>query len=1101
MEKFLNKNFVHLHVHSDYSQFDGLLNVSILVMKARKMGFPALALTDHGRMGGCIKFIRECGKTKDKKGNKIEYPTIKPIIGFEAYIGRYLKGNKQNQPDGQKGNHHLLLLAKNWKGYNNLCRLQTISWTDGFYYSPRIDITTLADHSEGLICGSACLSGVINYNLRHGNYKQAKRAASIMKEIFGDDFFLEIMYHGIAAEYVVSTSILKIGKELDIPVVATNDVHYLTRDDASSQEVFMCMGRQTCLTNPNHGKHCYPELYLKSAQEMGDIFGNYPEVIYNSVAIADKVNSRDITDNLFGKMRLPVYETPPEFETPMKYLTDLAKKGLVKKGWDQSEKHVKRLKRELMDVKTALDVNGFDFPTYFLIVRDYIHWAKENGIMVAPGRGSGYGSLLLHCLDICFGIDPMEYDLLWPRFLGFDNIKYIKYNDFGLKSPENPRSYKISNEEIKKELLRYLQTNCKELTDQFTSELEEMSNTFGLDGKNNLIMFYEIYKYCENNVFGEENNINSIVAYKLNVTSKEPDGDFFPLRRAYARAGYPDIDTDFCYFRRQEVIDYKKRKYGDDYTANIGTYGTMGLRSSITRVTKALDVAGAFHKGDVSYKTENVKKVNEILLPIPKGKGLLQAKDPETGEHMKVKTIKDAMKCFKDFNWYMNDKYPNVKKHSQAVEGLIQNFTVHAAGVIISSDPLKDIVPIIRCANGVATQYPNEDLEEMGILKFDDLGVSTLTTIDETIKLIKENYDIDIDLNAIPIDDPEVYKMYQSGVLDGVFQCEEPGMQAVLRKMKPTEFNDIMAANALVRPGPSKFVPQYCSCKEGKSNPDYFHSSIEKHVKPYLKNTYGIMVYQEQIMQICNALAGFSITNGYIMIKAVGKKIEVLLKRFKEQFISGCVKNDVPEKVAESYWKKCIIPFADYGFNKSHSCAYSLTSYWTCYLKVHYPEEFMVSLLNVENLRKKFDLVEKYEGALSTCKIKLGQKEINSCGVKYKIIKKADRTKGDGYSVISPTLMVKGIGENAAQEVEDNAPYKDLKDLAQVASVEGANIKKDTIGCLYDGGFFRGYIKNRHKTTGQKLDREGLVELFDSYRKDFKVAAGKGVISQNMFDG
>jgi len=1070
-------------------------------MEARKMGFPALALTDHGRMGGCIKFIRECGKTKDKKGNKIEYPTIKPIIGFEAYIGRYLDGNKKNQPDGQKGNHHLLLLAKNWKGYNNLCRLQTISWTDGFYYSPRIDITTLADHSEGLICGSACLAGVINYNLRHGRYKQAKKAASIMKEIFGDDFFLEIMYHGIAAEYVVSTSILKIGKELDIPVVATNDVHYLTRDDASSQEVFMCMGRQTCLTNPNHGKHCYPELYLKSAQEMGDVFGNYPEVIYNSMAIADKVDARDIMDNLFGKMRLPVYETPPEFETPMKYLTDLAKKGLVRKGWDQSEKHVRRLKRELLDVKTALDVNELDFPTYFLIVRDYIHWAKENGIMVAPGRGSGYGSILLHCLDICSGVDPLDYGLLWERFLGFSSEKYIKYNDFGIEKPENPNLYKISNEEIKKELWLKMPTRDDDWKKQCDDEFDEMTDTFGLNGKNNLVMFYEIHMYCiNNNIVGDENKINSLVAYEIGITSKEPDGDFLPIRRTYARAGYPDIDTDFCYFRRQEVIDYKKRKYGDDYTANIGTYGTMGLRASITRVTKALDVAGAFHKGDVVYKTENVKKVNEILLPIPKGKGVLQAKDPETGENMKVKTIEDAMKCFKDFNWYMNDKYPNVRKHSQAVEGLIQNFTVHAAGVIVSGDPLKDIVPIIRCANGVATQYPNEDLEEMGILKFDDLGVSTLTTIDETLKLIKENYDIDIDLDAIPIDDPEVYKMYQSGVLDGVFQCEEPGMQAVLRKMKPIEFNDIMAANALVRPGPSKFVPQYCACKEGKSNPDYFHPSIKKHTESILKDTYGILIYQESLMQVCNALAGFSITNGYIMIKAVGKKKEALLKRFKKQFIFGCVKNGVPAKIAESYWEKCIIPFADYGFNRSHACSYSLTSYWTCYLKVHYPEEFMVSLLNVENLRKKFDLVEKYEGALPTCKIKLGKKEINNCGVKYKILKKADRTKGDGYSVISPTLMVKGIGEHAAQEVEDNTPYGGLKDLARVASREGTSIKKDAIGCLYDGGFFRGYIKNRHKTTGQKLDREGLVELFDSYRKDFKVAAGKGVISQNMFD-
>lgn len=1097
MEKFPNKHFVHLHVHSDYSQFDGLVSVPNLVMEARKMGFPALALTDHGTMGGCIKFIRECKKTKDKKGNKIKYPPIKPIVGFEAYFGRYLKGNKENQPDGQKGNHHLLLLAKNWEGYKNLCRLQTLSWTEGFYYSPRIDIRCLADHSEGLLCGSACLAGIINYNLRRGRYNQAKKAVSILKEIFGDDFFLEIMYHGIVAEYIIASSILKLGKELDVPVVATNDVHYLHKDDALSQEVLMCMGRQTCLSDPNHGRHSYPELYLKSAKEMGKIFGDYPEVVYNTVAIANRIDAKDIDGHLFGKMRLPKYEIPPEFDSPMKYLTHLAKQGMIKKGWDKSEKHIKRLKRELLDVKTALEVNELDFPTYFLVVRDYVNWAKANEIMVAPGRGSGYGSILLHCLDICSGVDPLRYGLLWQRFLGFDFSKYIKYKDLGIKRPDNPCHYKLSYDDMKKRILTQLDTRNQ----RFNDELFELENTSGLNGKNNLEIFYEIYRYCEDsNIIGNENKINSLLAYNLRMTDKKPSGNFLSERRVYARAGYPDIDTDFCYFRREEVINYKKKKYGEEYTAHIGTYGTMGLRAAITRVAKALDIAKAFHKGPVEYKSLNVQKVNEILEPIPKVKGILQTKNPKTGENIKIKTIKDAIKCYKDFSWYMNDQYPDLNKHAQAVEGLIQNFTVHAAGVIVSGDPLCEIVPIIRCANGYATQYPNEDLEEMGILKFDDLGVSTLTTIDETLKLIKANYGIDLNLNDIPIDDEATYKMYQKGNLDGVFQCEEAGMQAVIKQIRPTRFEDIMAANALVRPGPSAFVPQYCSCKEGRSKPDYFHPSIEKLVKPYLEETYGIIVYQESIMQICNALAGFSITNGYIMIKAVGKKKEVLLKRFKEQFISGCVKNNVPEKIAESYWDKCIIPFADYGFNRSHACSYSLTSFRSCYLKTHYPEEYMVSLLNVENLRKKFDLVEKYENNLLSCGIKLGAKEINKCGVKYKIIKKADRSKGRGFSIISPTLVVKGVGENSAQEIEDNAPYYNLKDLAEVASKAGTAIKKDTIGCLYDGGFFRGYIQKRQKETGQKLDREGLVGLFDSYRKDFKVAAAKGVISQNLFE-
>ncbi len=441
---FSNKDFVHFHVHSEYSQFDGLAKINDLVLQARKMGFPALALTDHGNIMGWIKFLQQCRATKDRKGKDIPYAPIKPILGCEFYLARKMDIGqnvekrdteviKKNQPDGRRGNRHLNLYAMNFKGYKNLCRLSQRSYTEGFYYDPRIDIDFLSKHSEGVMCGSACLSSVINANLMYGRYNQAREICGIFKDIFNDNFFLEIMYHGIREEKEIIPLILKLSTELDIPVVCTNDSHYIHNNQGESQEVLLCMSQARCIKDPKRLKFNHMEFYLKSAEAMSKIFEYAPHSLTNSVALAERINTKDIEENLFGGMRLPPFEIPSEYKNAYEYLCHLAWEGMKWIGWDKSEKHVDTLKMELNDVKIAYENNDYDFSTYFLIVRDYIKDAKDKGILVGCGRGSGYASVLLRCIEITYGVDPLRYGLLWERFLGFDSRRFIKESDFGFE--------------------------------------------------------------------------------------------------------------------------------------------------------------------------------------------------------------------------------------------------------------------------------------------------------------------------------------------------------------------------------------------------------------------------------------------------------------------------------------------------------------------------------------------------------------------------------------------------------------------------------------------------------------------------------------------
>ena len=995
MRLFHNKDFVHFHVHGEHSKFDGLCSLQKLVNKAREMGFPAIALTDHGNMQGAIQFLRLCRAEKDKKGNEIGYPIIKPIVGSEFYMGRKMDIGqydekkkkqgipKQNQPDGQRGNRHLNLFAMNFQGYKNLCSLSQLSFTDGFYSSPRIDLEIIDKYSEGIMGSSACLSNIINVNLRYGRYKEAKKACGVFNEIFKGNFFLEVMYHGIPEEKEIITDIFKLSRELSIPVVATNDVHYLEKQDFDTHELLLAMSQKRCLKDPKRLSFVHKEFYLKSAQEMAEIFGSHPECIFNSVRIAERINTKDIEDNLFGGMRLPKFDIPEEYKTPYDYMKKLAQDGMKRIGWDKSPKHIEAFNKELADVRVAKENNNYDFATYFLIVMDYVNFARDHDILVGAGRGSGAASVLLRCLDITRTVDPIKFSLLWERFLAF-------------KTDEN--------------------------------------------GK-----------------------------------------------RVFARATFPDIDVDFSDDLRGKVYEYIINKYGRENVGNIGIFGTMQFKSTIARVTKALDIADSFHKSSEAYISDNAAKTTEILESFPKG-GVIKIRDKEDSKTYFIKTVQDAYDHSPDFKYFM-DKYPDIKKHAEKIEGIFANTSVHAGGIVISDVPLKEIAPL-RLAKGgrLATQFT--DLESLGLIKFDILGISGLTVVKNTVKLIKKNYDLDIDIYNLPFDDYKTLELYRKGNLGGVFQCEQWGMQKTMRDIGVDNFSDIIAAISLYRPGPMDFIPSYCDRKKGEEPVSYFHSSIEPFVKEHLKETYGVMTYQEQLMQVCNSLAGFNIADGYIMIKAIGKKLKNLMKDFEKQFISGCIKNKVTGEVAKQYWDKVITPFAGYGFNKSHAVVYGINSFISAYLKSNYPDEFITSLLNVivtSTGGEKYDKILSFEKEFKRkMNIKFLERNINNSKLHYTIEKKS--TCSTEKTEIRPSLLCKGIGVDAVMEIEKNQPFKNMVEF--VNKVDTSIVTTRAVSALAS----EGYWGNKAKKSPEKVVKEFLM-----IREDIKRVQSKGIESNDIF--
>ena len=650
------------------------------------------------------------------------------------------------------------------------------------------------------------------------------------------------------------------------------------------------------------------------------------------------------------------------------------------------------------------------------------------------------------------------------------------------------------------------QENRAEILSKCATEIDRMAKTEGLDGKNVLDKFHSIWK-ANKEKQGHENKINSWTAFYLGLTNKKPSGDFLPLRRAFARKGFPDIDSDFDYEFRDDIYRYIIEKYGADNVSNIGTYQSLQLKSLIKRVFKALDPDSLYantKEGEERWKTECNLKADEIVKSLPKQIGAtIKVVGEDNAEHT-IKTVEDAYKHCPDFRYYVN-KYPGLLHHSKFFRGLVSGFGVHAAGIVISSDNLDTIAPLrtskIKAGKDedgenqyvFATQYAYEDLESMGLIKFDILALTTLSVIARTVKMVKENYGIDIDIENMDLDDAKTFELYRSGQLLGVFQCEKPGMQRTMRTIGVDRFEDIIAGVALYRPGPMDSVPLYAARKKKVEPISYFHPSIEPYVKPYLETTYGVLTYQEQVMQICNSLAGFSIGDGYAVIKAVGKKVKSLLDKYKASFIEGCVTNKVPANIAEQYWEKFITPFASYGFNKSHAACYGYMSYVTAYLKAHYPEEFMTSHLNVFLSSKKQDKYEKvmeYEREMHRMGMEFLPKSINKAEWDYVIYAKQDKTQGILKSQIRPSIRCKGLSGKAAREILAKKPYKNMKDLAFNTDTKAVDTK--AIEALAFAGFFR-------DEKGRKRKVEDVLAEFNMLRSDMKKAKKRGVESDDIF--
>ncbi len=651
--------------------------------------------------------------------------------------------------------------------------------------------------------------------------------------------------------------------------------------------------------------------------------------------------------------------------------------------------------------------------------------------------------------------------------------------------------------DIRKQILQAITSKNEELLKYVNEELDLLEVTESTSEGTNLEHFYKIWQENKGKV-GTKNVINSWIAYAIGMTLAKPDGDFLPERRIFARPGFPDIDSDFDYFHQEKVYNYIIDKYGRDKVANIGTYQSLKMRSSIRRIGKALDIAGAFHKDKKDYVTDNEQKVSEIIKSLPSQYGAkLKVKD-ENGKTIVIETIQKAYKYCDSLRYYL-DKYPLIMHHAKNVEGLLSIYSVHPSGIIISRDPLERMTPIRKARDiGFATQYTYEDLEEIGIIKFDILAISTLAVVDRAVKGVEDNYGIKLVMENLPFDDEKTLALYRTGKLAGVFQCETGGMQHVMRQIKIDRFDEIMAAIALFRPGPLESIPEYCARKNGEKEITYFHASLEPLVKPCLKNTYGVAVFQEQIMQICKSVADFSVLDGYVVIKAIGKKKKYLIDRYRQQFIDGAVKNSVPREIATQYWDKFIVPFSAYGFCQSHAASYAFLSYMCAYLKANYTEEFMCAVLNVENFRKSHEKVVMMEKDLSNFEIKLLPMKINSCEVDYRIVRKKDVASGIKKTEMSRSIMCKGVGFNTAVNIVNNKPYENLRELA--AKTDFRIVDQDTIACLFDGGFFNAYVKQYKKKNKKILTKESLVSQFATIRTDLKLAASRGVVSRDLFE-
>jgi len=905
--------FTHLHVHSHYSLLDGLPKIDELLDYVKELGMESVALTDHGVLYGAVEFYK---KAKAKK--------IKPIIGVEIYTAFEKLQDKRPNIDDKR--YHLILLAKNEQGYKNLVKIVTKAHLEGFYYKPRIDDEFLKEHAEGLIGLSACVQGRIPRLLLANKLDEAEELAKKYEGFLGkNNFYLELQHHqNIPEQATVNKRLIELSKKTGIPLVATNDIHYLRPGDAEAQDILMLINTGAAPNDPERLTLQGDDFSMTSPEKMTEYFKDVPEAIENTQKIVEACNFRFE----LGKTKLPVFPLP-EGKTAEQSLEELCWQGLKNRfGENPDKKIVDRLKYEL----SVIEKTGF--AGYFLIVQDFVNWAKQNRIVVGPGRGSAGGSLVAYLTNIT-NIDPLKHNLLFERFL-------------------NPE-----------------------------------------------------------------------------------------------RISMPDIDLDFADRRRDEVIKYVAEKYGQDHVAQIITFGTMAARAVIRDVGRALQYTYSY--------------CDQIAKMIPTGMNLAETLE-------KVSEFSDL--------YNSDDQAKRLIDLGKKLEGVARHASTHACGVVISANPLTDIVALqhpTQDDDSIVTQFEMHSIEDLGLLKMDFLGLKNLTIIEDTLARIYVLHNqLKIDLDKIPEDDPKTFELLQNALSTSVFQLESSGMKNYLKQLKPTNFEDITAMVALYRPGPMQFIPDYIARKHGNQKIEYLHPKLE----PILKETYNVCIYQEQLMKIAQEICGFTLGEADVLRKAIGKKIPELLHAQEEKFVNGAVKNGIDKKTAGELWE-WVLPFAQYGFNRSHSAAYALIAYQTAYLKAHYPVEFMASVLTSE----KAD-VERIAFLIDECKkmnVEVLPPNINESLKNFTVVP-------DKNQIRFGLLAVKNVGVNiidaVVEERKKAGPFKSIGDF--INRVHSKDLNKKSMEALIKAGAFDAFAER-----GQLL--ANLEKLLEIARENNKNGASKQI--------
>ena len=906
-------NFTHLHVHTEYSLLDGSNKINEYVSRVKELGMKSAAITDHGVMFGCIDFYKAA-----------KAAGIKPILGCEVYVAPGSRFDKEKGKEEDRY-YHLVLLAETQEGYQNLIKIVSYGFVDGFYYKPRVDMELLEQYHEGIIALSACLAGEVARNLARGFYEEGKEAALRYEKIFGKgNFFLELQDHGIPEQRQVNHELIRMSRETGIELVATNDVHYTYSSDAEAHDILLCVQTGKSLKDENRMRYEGGQYYVKSEEEMRRLFPYAPEAIENTGKIAERCN----VEIEFGVTKLPKFDVPDGY-TAWEYLNKLCFEGLDKRYTDNKEELKKRLNYELGVIK---DMGYVD---YFLIVWDFIRYAREQGIMVGPGRGSAAGSLVSYTLGIT-KLDPIKYDLLFERFL-------------------NPE-----------------------------------------------------------------------------------------------RVSMPDIDVDFCFERRQEVIDYVVEKYGKDQVVQIVTFGTMAARGVIKDVGRVMDVPYV--------------QCDTIAKMIPQELNI---------------TIDKAMKANPELKkiYETDETVRKLIDMSRRLEGLPRHTSMHAAGVVISQKPVMEYVPLSRGSDGsLVTQFTMTTLEELGLLKMDFLGLRTLTVIQNAEKLVRRDKGIELDMDKIDYEDKKVYGMLGAGKTEGVFQLESTGMKNFMKELKPGNLEDIIAGLSLYRPGPMDFIPQYI---KGKNNPDEIHYDCPE-LEPILKATYGCIVYQEQVMQIVRSLGGYTLGRSDLVRRAMSKKKASVMEKERQNFVygneeegvPGCIHRGISEKTANKIYDD-MIDFAKYAFNKSHAAAYAVVSYQTAFLKYYYPVEYMAALMTsvIHNPSK----VAEYILSSRKMQIEILPPDINFGESEFSADHGAIRY---GLSAIKSlgAPMIRAIVE----ERKENGKYQSLRDF--IERMSGRELNKRAIENLIKAGALDQVAGNRR----QKL--MVYAEIVDAVNQEKKNA-------------